>query len=307
MCMRLRRPTFLHYTHPDDERQAIDKVSIPHPDEPGVSLVGILEQLEPNERPKILHGGLGHKDYLFQKRLAGRLPLDNFRFDFRGLHESGGTWGYAGFANEVQDLRAVVAYLARTYGYVVDLVIGHSRGSIVAIHWLCTSAEGRQVGAFVNVSGYYRMEVLYLRSDRLTQLSPFYSKRETELIKNGYMDWHVVVAGKAMVIPVNWDVVHEWSRWDTSIVQTQFPARTDVLTIHGMLDKDAPPYDAIIHAHIFSKRSPGTHNLHLIEKAGHHFKEHKDEVVETILAWWNKHERGELKTGIWPIRLASKL
>ena len=26
---------------------------------------------------------LRHKDYLFQKRLASRLPFDSFRFDFR--------------------------------------------------------------------------------------------------------------------------------------------------------------------------------------------------------------------------------
>lgn len=103
------------------------KLSIPQPQEPGASLVGILEQHDPaNTRGKklaivsqglrrsqcsrltvgdamlnqILHGSLGlvrsfftdsnidqynysHKDYLYQKRLAHRLPIDSFRFDFR--------------------------------------------------------------------------------------------------------------------------------------------------------------------------------------------------------------------------------
>lgn len=33
----------------------------------------------------------GHKNYLFQKLLAEKLPYENFRFDFRGNGESEGT------------------------------------------------------------------------------------------------------------------------------------------------------------------------------------------------------------------------
>lgn len=118
-----------------------------------------------------------HKDYIFQKRLALRLPIDSFRFDFRyvflsllvlffpstvirrGTHESGGTWRQTPILNDVEDIRVVAAFLSSRYGYHVDLVVGHSRGANVGIYWCCMTEEGRSVRAFVNVSGRYRMEV----------------------------------------------------------------------------------------------------------------------------------------------------
>lgn len=66
---------------------------------------------------------------------------------------------YAGFGEDLEDLKVVVKYLAETYGYEVDLLVGHSRGSVVALHWLCTTEEGARCGGMVNVSGRYRMDV----------------------------------------------------------------------------------------------------------------------------------------------------
>ena len=53
----------------------------------------------------------------------------------------------------------MVDYLKITYGYVIELLVGHSRGSIIAFRWLATSEDGQKVGAFVNASGRYRMAV----------------------------------------------------------------------------------------------------------------------------------------------------
>lgn len=86
-----------------------------------------------------------------------------------GNHESGGQWTQGGFADDVEDLVAVVAYLRSTYGYEVDMVVGHSRGSVVGMHWLCTAEEGKRVRALVNVSGRYRMHVRVLKSRFSTQ------------------------------------------------------------------------------------------------------------------------------------------
>lgn len=60
---------------------------------------------------------------------------------------------------DVQDLRVVSEHLVTHYGYRIDLVVGHSRGSVAAMRWLCTSETGKKVVGFVNVSGRYRMEV----------------------------------------------------------------------------------------------------------------------------------------------------
>ena len=52
-------------------------------------------------------------------------------------------------------------HLTREYGYVIDLVVGHSRGSVAGLIWLCRypKEEMGTVRGFVNVSGRYRMSV----------------------------------------------------------------------------------------------------------------------------------------------------
>jgi hypothetical protein len=87
-----------------------------------------------------------HKDYLYQKALAARLPLDPFRFDFRypsclstvscptfnnafdcrGACGSGGTSRHGGLANDVEDVRVVVAYLTQECGYNVNQITRRS-------------------------------------------------------------------------------------------------------------------------------------------------------------------------------------
>ncbi|KAL4251867.1 hypothetical protein ABKN59_002648 [Abortiporus biennis] len=95
------------------------KLYVPHPDVPEVPICGVLEQVEPSTSTEgreiglILHGAMGHKDYLFQKRLGLRLPIDSFRFDFRGNHETPGPWRAGAFLEDVRDLDVVVEYLKR--------------------------------------------------------------------------------------------------------------------------------------------------------------------------------------------------
>jgi homoserine acetyltransferase len=62
-----------------------------------------------------------------------------------------------GFLEDIADMRVVVQHLVAEFGYKVDLVVGHSRGSVAALSWMCDSDEGRNVRGFVNVSGRYRM------------------------------------------------------------------------------------------------------------------------------------------------------
>ncbi len=55
--------------------------------------------------------------------------------------------------NEVVNISAVIDYLEKTFGYQVDLIVGHSRASIVAFCWLCTTEARKKVSGFVNISG----------------------------------------------------------------------------------------------------------------------------------------------------------
>ncbi|KAK0449432.1 Alpha/Beta hydrolase protein [Armillaria borealis] len=271
------------------------KISIPHSIEPNCSIVGILQRLTPDQLTNgkrialILHGSAGHKDYLFHKHLGLCLPLDSFRFDFRGCHETPGTWRQHGFEDDVADISIVVDYLAKTFGYQVDLIVGHSRGSLVAIRWLCTTEAGKKVSGFVNVSGRYRMHAK----------TPLAKKWSESFLSQGFHIWTPTVARKILSIKIHSEDVENFCKFDTSLVWDRFPQGTDVLTIHGLSDTQVPPYDAVIYARALSNRDPGTHSLHLMEHADHNFIGRQDEVVATILEWWAARERGDLQSGIW--------
>jgi len=271
------------------------KHHIPHPNEPATTIVGVLEQDMPDEptqgRPiaLILHGAMGHKDYLFQKRLALRLPMDSFRFDFRGNHETGGSFKQGSIMDDIQDLAAVVAYLKQSFGYIPELLVGHSRGSIVAQYWLCKTEDGRKVQGMVNASGRYRMNRIY---DRMDLWGP-------EIEKNGFYAWRATVARKPIVGHITVASLDDFAAWDTSFIWTDYPPQVDVLTLHGTNDNAVPVYDAVIHARALGNRSPGTHTLALIEDGDHNLTGRQDEIADTILDWWAAHQEGRLKSGIW--------
>lgn len=64
----------------------------------------------------------------------------------------------ANFGEDVEDINVVALFLASKLGYIIDLVVGHSKGSVAAMTWLCHYDTARTVRGFVNVSGRYRME-----------------------------------------------------------------------------------------------------------------------------------------------------
>jgi len=283
------------------------KLFIPHPHVESCSIAGVLEQLAPDEFTQgrrialILHGSMGHKDYLFQKRLALKLPIDSFRFDFRGNHETPGPWRLGNIQDDVLDIHVVVEHLTRKHGYVIDLLVGHSRGSVAGMLWLSQypAAETRTVTGYVNVSGRFRMHKLY---DQLRK-----PENQQQIDAQGYYEVKAVVARKPFSARVTVEDHHEFARIDSSIFWDRFPASVDVLTMHGLKDAVVPPYDAFIYAQALGARTPGTHNLCYVEDADHNFTGIADQVVATVLEWWGMLERKELKTGIWHTGVKPKL
>ncbi|KAJ7676046.1 Alpha/Beta hydrolase protein [Mycena polygramma] len=282
------------------------KIVIPHPSAPSCPITGVLEQLEPENSTQgrnialILHGAMGHKDYLFQRRLAQRFPKDSFRFDFRGNHETPGIWGQGALADDVEDLSVVVEYLRNVYGYVITTIVGHSRGSIISMRWLCTAPEARAVTTFVNASGRYRMNKILESAAAIKWREGFAA--------NGYYDWNATVARKAVTTRIYPADLERFVSWDTSLVWDKFPAHIHVLTMHGLSDNIVPPLDAIIYGRALGARSPGTHTLNLVEDADHNFTGRQDQVVDDILKWWELYERGELKSsGLWMTGARGKL
>ncbi|KZT12015.1 ectomycorrhiza-regulated esterase [Laetiporus sulphureus 93-53] len=283
------------------------KLYIPHPHEETGSIAGVLEQLSPGESTHgrrialIMHGTMGHKDYLFQKRLALRFPVDSFRFDFRANFESPGTFSFGKIELEVIDLHVVADYLMKQYGYVIDLLVGHSKGSVVAMLWLCTypKSETGSVRGYVNVSGRYRVEKMY---DQMRK-----PENQQQLAAQGFYELKATVARKPVVHRITEQDHHEFAGIDTTIVWNRFPKEIHVLTMHGLRDTVVPPYDAIIYAEAYSSRTEGTHNLYIVDEADHNFTGMADHVAATILQWVSLLDRNELKTGIWPSGLKPKL
>jgi len=280
------------------------RFTIALPNAPEKFVVGVLEQVAPDEPTQgrklalILHGAMGHKDYLYQKRLAHRLPIDSFRLDFRGNHESSGKWLLDGFSDDYEDIEACVAYLQEHFGYIVDLIVGHSRGSVVGLWWLCTSKAARNVRGYVNASGRYRMRGIFDNQ----------SAERLELLKQqGYFEERQTVARKPFSAIVTLDQLEAFARFNSAHVWDYFPTSTHVLTLHGLQDQVVPVYDAVIYARALGGRSPGTHNLHLIETADHNFTGMQDDIVANILEWWNHLETGKLRTGIWHTGVKPKL
>ncbi|KAG5353895.1 hypothetical protein C0989_000138 [Termitomyces sp. Mn162] len=229
------------------------KLRIPHPAEPDCAIVGILEQHSPSSPTQgrklalILHGTMG------------------------GNHETAGTWRQGAMMDDLVDLMVVVDYLKSTYGYVIDLVVGHSRGAMTAIRWICTTDEE----------------------------SPAADAWKASFKERGYYDWKVTVARKPVTVKIFPEDLETTAKWDTSIIWDRFPPNVDVLTLHGLADGTVPPYDAMIFARAFSGRTPGTHVLNMIEDADHNYTGRQNEVVSAILDWWAARERGELKTSVW--------
>ncbi|KAJ8523255.1 hypothetical protein ONZ45_g286 [Pleurotus djamor] len=277
------------------------KIHIPHTAEPDLSIVGVLEQHAPEQPTEgrrialLLHGTLGFDvDGASIADVLSAFVLYWCGSDYisvRGNHETGGTWKQGAIHEDIEDIKLVVEHLKTKYGYVIDLVVGHSRGSIAGFHWMCTSPEGLSVGAFVNASGRYRMRLIFD--------SPAGQLWKANFASKGCHEWQVTVARKAIsarIVPAD---VEDFVKWDTSIVWDKFPKVTDVFTLHGLSDAVVPPYDGVIYARALSNREPGTHTLHLMEGADHNFTGRQDEVVDVIMDWLDARSRGGLKSGVW--------
>jgi len=272
-----------------------ERVSLVVPGKPEICLAGVLERVPTSNetdagRPiaLILHGTLGHKDYLYQKKLAQTLPLDSFRFDFRGNFESTGNFTTSNFADDLEDLKTVSDHLVGR-GYVITLAIGHSRGSFMGFKWLCSTSRGRQLKGYVNVAGRYKM-------DRLLETN---GPQMAAWKEKGYYERHAVVARRKVVTRIYPEDFYGFTSWKNDFIWTECPSQTHILTIHGIQDQVVPVYDAIIWADATAHRNPGTHNLHLIEKGDHNLVGAHEEVVQVILEWLKDLENGSLTSGIW--------
>ena len=170
--------------------------------EAGVDIAGILHhrhsaQQKTREIALILHGLMAHKNQSYHRELAAALPMDSFRFDFRGNGDTGGSWGMCNIAQDIQDIQAVVHHLRHQLGYRVELIVGHSRGSLDAWAYLGRDERLRwdddvDVPYFVAVSGRWDM----------TRVMDRYDMYKRGFDKEGVFRWRTKSAGVQRGYPV---------------------------------------------------------------------------------------------------------
>ncbi|KAH6911423.1 hypothetical protein BKA70DRAFT_1538441 [Coprinopsis sp. MPI-PUGE-AT-0042] len=251
------------------------KLAIPHPNELSCRIVGILEQLEPEALTRgrkialeqILHGTLGHKDYLFQKTLAAQLPLDSIRFDFRGNHETGGVWKQGGSECKPSSSGADTLKAVAIRGVPSRVPMDSNFGRRERTLQLRQRVRRYRMEKIVGQSACLILVIAVLISFVRVRAGQRWIEG---FAKQGYYEWNE-----------RWQTTHprqdypndlkEFIAWDTSFVWNDFPQHTDVLTVHGLQDHTVPPYDAVIYTKALSNRHPGTATLHFIENGDHNF------------------------------------
>lgn len=194
----------------------------------GVDIVGILHhrhstQQRTSDVALILHGLMAHKNQSYHRELAAALPMDSFRFDFRGNGETGGTWGMCNFAHDIEDLQAVVYHLRHRLGYRIELIVGHSRGALDAWAYLGRDERLRwdddtDVPFLVAVSGRWEMARLLDRYEMY--------KRGFE--KEGVFRWRVKSAGVQREYPVYPSDLARMATFPIRSIIKRLPVNTDV-------------------------------------------------------------------------------
>ncbi|KAI8060991.1 Alpha/Beta hydrolase protein [Gongronella butleri] len=241
-------------------------------------ICGILEERDDyfsTTRPRlvlILHGNMGHKDYLFHKLLAESLPYASFRFDFRGNGESTGEAGFANMMEDVADIATVSNYFEER-GYDIYALVGHSRGGLAAIKY-----------ASITKKPVPHVALLSVRYDYSGGLKAIFPSAVESLEKRGFFEFPVRRGDGFIKLKVTQAELDQVVTWDNSKVVAELPSQTSVLTCHALNDTVAPVYNAAMWANGIANNTlrllPGDHN----------FKGHEDELVCTILEYFGEHD-----------------
>ncbi|RKP15288.1 Alpha/Beta hydrolase protein, partial [Piptocephalis cylindrospora] len=218
----------------------------------------------------ILHGMLGHKDYLYQKTLAHALPIPSIRFDFGGNGDSGDRFIRSHLKDDITDVESVATW-ARNTGFQVSGVIGHSRGGGVAINW-AIQHRPRDLQWIVDLSGRYYLgpEASLINTDEINQA----------LQNKGYHDRVYTARGRKVITRLTQADVAEFKTLPTSMDGLLQPFPYELLILHGSKDaivdvKDSRRYHEVV---------PGS-TLKVFPEVDHNFTGNKSQVVQTILTW----------------------
>ncbi|XP_044462941.1 uncharacterized protein LOC123193922 isoform X2 [Mangifera indica] len=242
-----------------------DKVVIPN--KYGEKLVGILHDTGSTDTVIVCHGFRSTKEDTTMVNLAVALAnegISAFRFDFAGNGESEGSFAYANYWREADDLHAVIQHFCGA-NRVISAILGHSKGGGVVLLY---ASKYHDIQSVVNISGRYDM-----RGGIEERLGKDIMER---IEKDGFIDI------KNKTGSVEYRVTKESlvDRLNTNMHEAclQIDEECRVLTVHGSADKVIPIQDA----HEFAKIIPN-HKLHIVEGANHGYTKHQTELASVVL------------------------
>ncbi|GMY36316.1 non-heme chloroperoxidase-like isoform X2 [Fagus crenata] len=219
----------------------------------GEKLVGILHETGSVEIVILCHGFRSSKEYNVMVNLAvslGNEGISAFRFDFAGNGESEGTFQFANYYREVDDLHAVIQHFSGAN--VAENVI--AGGNVVLLY----------------PSKYHSIHTVKGIEQRLGKDFMQRIKEDGFVdIKNktGSVDFHVTEESLLEPLSTN---MHE--------ACLQIDKECRVLTVHGSADEVIPVQDALE----FAKIIPN-HKLHVVEGADHGYTSYQAELVPVVL------------------------
>lgn len=237
------------------------------PNKYGEKLVGILHETGSVEIVILCHGFQSSKEYNVMVNLAvslGNEGISAFRFDFAGNGESEGTFQFANYYREVDDLHAVIQHFSGAKR-VISAIVGHSKGGNVVLLY---PSKYHDIHTVVNLSGRYD-----LKKGLEERLGKDFMQRIKE---DGFVDI------KNKTGSVDFRVTEEslLERLSTNMHEAclQIDKECRVLTVHGSADEVIPVQDALE----FAKIMPN-HKLHVVEGADHGYTSYQAELVPVVL------------------------
>ncbi|XP_044471718.1 uncharacterized protein LOC123200559 isoform X2 [Mangifera indica] len=246
------------------------------PNKYGEKLVGILHDTGSTEIVVACHGFRSTKEDTTMVNLAVALAnegISAFRFDFAGNGESEGSFSFANYWREADDLRAVIQHFCGA-NRVISAILGHSKGTLlinVTVGGdvvLLYASKYHDIHNVVNISG---------RCDLKGGIEERLGKDIMERIeKDGFIDV------KNNTGSVEYRITKEslMDRLNTNMHEAclQINKECRVLTVHGSADQSIPVQDA----HEFAKIIPN-HKLHIVEGADHEYTKHQTELAAVVL------------------------
>lgn len=232
------------------------------------SIVGMHTLLGSRHAVLLQHGYGSNKDGFHLRRIAQTLAgggVGSLRFDFSGNGESSGSFRFANYAAEVDEMKAAADYLSDTGSNLIG-ILGHSKAGTEVIQY-GARFDSRDL-SIVNVCGRFNL------SEGIKER--FSEDDLATLRRTGRMQVPHPRTGKPFT--VTQQELDERLQTDMGEVASSVRL-SHVLTIHGTADETIPVSDAAE----FDERIR-LHKLEMVEGADHGFtsEQHASQVCDLV-------------------------